>query len=102
MGGLSREILAYHLKFARFGVSYYEGHDGGLGHMATYHGVLVAAWLPGAGMLSLLCLVLWQMRLDRRRPAHACPTCHYDLRAHRAGEKCPECGTLIPAHKSRP
>ena len=28
-----------------------------------------------------------------------CPTCSYDLRAHAPGQRCPECGTLIP-HQS--
>jgi hypothetical protein len=26
-----------------------------------------------------------------------CPTCGYDLRAHRAGDRCPECGTVVEA-----
>ncbi len=36
----------------------------------------------------------------RRLPAPGailCSTCSYDLRAHSPGQKCPECGTPIPA-----
>src|SRR5262249_12717058 len=28
-------------------------------------------------------------------PIFACQKCSYDLRAHKAGDKCPECGRLI-------
>jgi hypothetical protein len=30
-----------------------------------------------------------------------CPRCAYDLRAHKAGDRCPECGTIIPQRPSR-
>jgi hypothetical protein len=37
------------------------------------------------------------LRRRARRPG-LCPNCGYDLRAHSAGERCPECGTAnIPA-----
>jgi hypothetical protein len=36
----------------------------------------------------------------RRTPAGHCPTCRYDLRAHAPGQKCPECGTVIPTARS--
>jgi hypothetical protein len=34
-------------------------------------------------------------RRKRKMAAGLCPTCHYDLRAHAAGGKCPECGNPI-------
>jgi hypothetical protein len=37
--------------------------------------------------------VVWTRR--RRPPPGHCRKCGYDLRAHRAGERCPECGTVI-------
>lgn len=43
-------------------------------------------------------LPFWQALKFRRRRAMGpgiCPACHYDLRAHRPGDKCPECGTPI-------
>jgi hypothetical protein len=36
---------------------------------------------------------LWRKR--RKHKAGCCVACGYDLRAHRPGEKCPECGTGI-------
>jgi hypothetical protein len=48
-----------------------------------------------------LALLLWYLkrRLLPRRPQTPglCPTCTYDLRAHTPGQRCPECGTPIPA-----
>jgi len=40
----------------------------------------------------------WLVRRLRRpnRPG-LCTNCSYDLRAHRAGDKCPECGSPVPA-----
>jgi hypothetical protein len=34
-------------------------------------------------------------RTRHRRKGGLCPICSYDLRAHRPGQRCPECGTLI-------
>jgi len=46
------------------------------------------------------CPAYWLYRRLRPReselPGH-CRKCGYDLRAHKAGEKCPECGTVVPA-----
>jgi hypothetical protein len=39
-------------------------------------------------------------RRERRRVRRGlCTRCGYDLRAHRPGQKCPECGTPIPPPK---
>jgi hypothetical protein len=43
----------------------------------------------------------WFFYVRRRRtPAGHCPTCRYDLRAHAPGQKCPECGTVIPTART--
>lgn len=34
-------------------------------------------------------------RYQRWKTNH-CITCNYDLRAHKPGDKCPECGTPVP------
>lgn len=70
--------------------------------------LIVPNWFP----MVLLAIVpaFWvrrqlKRRQLRRRAAHGlCAHCGYDLRAHRAGEKCPECGTAIPepAHAGAP
>jgi hypothetical protein len=50
-------------------------------------------------VLALVLLVspmLWLKRTRRAKRAQRiglCPKCGYDLRAHRGGERCPECGT---------
>jgi hypothetical protein len=39
-------------------------------------------------------LLLWRYQ-QIKLPHGGCENCGYDLRAHKAGEKCPECGTVI-------
>jgi hypothetical protein len=34
--------------------------------------------------------------VDEYRGGRGCVTCGYDLRAHRPGDKCPECGRVLP------
>jgi hypothetical protein len=52
--------------------------------------IAAAAVLPGwrAGR--------WIVRRKKRAP-QGCAGCGYDLRMHKAGEKCPECGKEIAA-----
>lgn len=45
------------------------------------------------------CLLAYEtargLRYYRRLDTGACPTCGYDIRAHKPGDKCPECGIVI-------
>jgi hypothetical protein len=53
-------------------------------------GVIPGAWLLGGAR--------WKRR--QRRRLGMCETCGFNLRAHKPGEKCPECGAVIPgSHK---
>lgn len=57
-------------------------------------------WVPTlCCVAALVCMLVRSPGLRRRsRLAHnLCPTCAYDLRAHKAGDRCPECGTPIPS-----
>ena len=63
--------------------------------------------LPYAPFIALLVssaiLVHWRLqalKLRRQNREGLCPNCEYDLRAHRPGQRCPECGTFIPARDS--
>jgi len=60
-------------------------------------GFVLPLWYPFALLCiwPLLDIVLALLR-RRRTLETACPICSYDLRAHHPGDKCPECGTLIP------
>jgi hypothetical protein len=60
----------------------------------------VADWLPA---LILLACAFWcyrrgreRLELERQKAIGRCPVCKYDLRAHKPGQRCPECGTEIP------
>ena len=62
-------------------------------------------WAIPYWILVVLFALLPASRLRRylknynRKPGH-CRACNYDLRAHHPGDKCPECGTLIPDRPS--
>ncbi len=51
-----------------------------------------------------LILLLWILMLAAAQPLRTylrryrgrCGSCNYDLRAHRPGDRCPECGTEVP------
>jgi len=56
-------------------------------------------YLPPLALLvcgGVLAHWMWQRLAERRalRQGH-CATCGYDLRAHRPGQRCPECGTVV-------
>jgi hypothetical protein len=62
--------------------------------------IVVPAWGPlglGATVSLWLFFVLRRRRRIARRVGQGlCLQCGYDLRAHKAGDKCPECGTPKP------
>jgi len=49
-------------------------------------------------ILPMLCIYGCARRFTRKRQIaeSRCRICHYDLRAHKPNQKCPECGTPIP------
>ena len=63
--------------------------------------LLSPAQIPGWALMVLSALAalgigVWQHR-KRTIAGNVCVACGYDLRAHRPGDKCPECGTPVPA-----
>ncbi len=44
----------------------------------------------------------WQWFSRRRVASGLCVQCGYDLRAHKPGQKCPECGTVVAARCEGP
>src|SRR5262249_32279625 len=72
---------------------------------------ILVAWIVGSFICTLLFIVILcipalflqfspsnrkQYLAAMRRAQSQCVQCSYDLRAHKAGDKCPECGTPIP------
>jgi predicted RNA-binding Zn-ribbon protein involved in translation (DUF1610 family) len=53
-------------------------------------------WLP---ITASLAFTIWSYRrliqFNRLQSQGRCTHCNYDLRAHKPGDLCPECGTLI-------
>jgi hypothetical protein len=61
--------------------------------------------VPGWLVLALLAIAptKWAVkRIRHRHPPGHCQKCGFDLRAHKPGEKCPECGTIVPAPAVKP
>ena len=56
----------------------------------------IAYWLllPIALILPTIAFARYRRR-RRRETNNLCPTCGYDLRAHNAGDRCPECGRVV-------
>ena len=75
------------------GIEYLNYGDRGEGHLV--HFSIPYSYYTA---LAALCPALWLIGFLRRRNRHIaglCPKCSYDLRAHKPGDKCPECGTIV-------
>src|ERR1017187_8416520 len=61
-------------------------------------------WIPFVFFAALLIISSLIHRVIRRKKCigqRLCRTCSYDLRAHKPGQKCPECGMIIaPAERT--
>jgi len=73
------------------------------GHVYATRKIRLPYWIPIflTALLPLLMLGRWtrtRWQSIRRQRAGLCPNCGYDLRASK--ERCPECGTPIPAHQT--
>jgi hypothetical protein len=68
--------------------------------------IAIDYWL--AAVISAIPLALYllfsrkRLRAARRMDRGLCPDCGYDLRAHAAGQKCPECGAVIGVSRQNP
>jgi len=66
-----------------------------------FYEVVVPYWALVLTTGSLSAVLFRHLYLSRRRQKWAaegrCAACGYDLRAHQPGQRCPECGTPIPA-----
>jgi hypothetical protein len=62
----------------------------------THREVAIPLWMPfcAASLAVLLQSTVFFLRRRKRHPG-LCPACSYDLRAHKPGQRCPECGALI-------
>jgi hypothetical protein len=59
-----------------------------------HQSLTIPYWFPALVFSALPAWWLFQHRRRRPKPG-LCPKCRYDLRAHAAGQKCPECGAVI-------
>jgi hypothetical protein len=63
------------------------------------HDLYFPLWFPI--LLTSLPLIRPVVRIVRRRKDHKaglCAACGYDLRTHKPGQRCPECGTIVPVN----
>ena len=74
------------------GIPYGTDHNENALHIAIPHwfALILLAVGPVWNLIGLL--------RRRKHRAGFCPNCSYDLRAHKPGDKCPECGALITIH----
>jgi hypothetical protein len=79
------------------GFDYIEFSIGGAGYDCRTNVLMIPDW---ALLILFSIYPCWRAITffrKRRYPLIGCIKCHYDLRAHHPSDKCPECGTLIPA-----
>ena len=67
---------------------------------AAYYTLFLPQWLLILALLAYPYIFLrrtpiWLSARRQRLAQGLCPACGYDLRAHKAGDRCPECGTII-------
>jgi len=60
------------------------------------HSLSLPIWAFAIGTSLLPTWWVLRRKFPAKLPVGICPNCRYDLRAHAAGGKCPECGTPIP------
>jgi hypothetical protein len=72
-----------------------------LDHIVMTIGVLVVVLMACAPPIRNWLAHLRHNRQLRRQRQGQSPNCSYDLRAHKPGERCPECGTPIPPSNAR-
>jgi len=59
------------------------------------HSLSVPIWAVVIGTALLPTWWVLRRKFPAILPLGLCGNCHYDLRAHKAGDKCPECGRMI-------
>ena len=63
--------------------------------------VILALSVVGVAFTNLSPISLY-LRQRRRQRLGQCSCCGYDLRAHKSGDRCPECGTVVPPRPEMP
>ncbi len=95
--------------FMGFAAAQYSGFAGGLGPAfrvsLAWRALVFPLWLPVL-LLAVLPARWLYLAPRRRRTSRSakglCPTCGYDIRVHKPGDKCPECGIAIHSASNNP
>ncbi len=90
-----------------FGPNFTSGHfDPTESDVLLVRNIILPEWVPVilfATLTAVLFVPIWRQRRSAQRlKLGQCINCGYDLRAHRPGEKCPECGTPAAAPTLKP